>query len=381
MSKKEDLIEKKSAVFSQDVYEYVSSDIYTLDDFEDALEPYWKQFQEPGLRLKFYRSFWPKFEASVKEHETTCTNADCRISVFKDELEVYLEQEIKNLSLVSGEGFDSLQDEYERYIFLRTAYLIAKDVDPGTPYSIMISSDEIGQLLEFPRSKVVKLITDLGENGFVENVLGAKSFMLAPSGYEYLLELEKGAKAGFYLSDSIALENDTYYPNDSLDLSPPLPAETRIKIFIIYSHKDKTFKEELEKHLRPLIRGNFVELLSDTQILPGQNWNHEIRSNLSKANLILIFVSSDLFASDYSEEVEVKEAFSRKREGDSTLEIIPILVRACDWKTHSEIAKLNLLPYNGLPVAKWLDQDEAYTKIIEGLKLSITRLNGQVFPK
>jgi hypothetical protein len=244
----------------------------------------------------------------------------------------------------------------------------------------MVSSDEIGKLLDLQRPRVVKLLTDLGENGFVKNMMGAKNFMLTPSGYGYLLELEKGVKPGSYLSNSITLENDIHYPFGSLDSPPPLPAGTRIKLFIIYSHKDKTFKEELEKHLRPLIRGNYVELFSDTQILPGQNWNNEIRSNLSTSHLILIFVSSDLFASDYSEEVEVKEAFARKDKGDSTLEIIPVLIRACDWKVHSEIARLNLLPYNSLPIAKWMDQDEAYISIINGIKRVATKLTGQFFP-
>ena len=378
MSKKENLIEKKSAVFSQDVYDYVSSDTYTLDDFEEALEPYWKQFQEPGLRLKFHRSFWPKFEALVKEHEITCKNPDCRISGFKDDLELYLEQEIKKLSLVSGEGFNPIQEENDRFLFLRTAYLWAIQQNEGSPYSVVISTNNVANILGFNLQKADKILTDLGKAGLVQNFLGGDEFCVKALGFDYLLKEEK--MRANEIQDSQEGKNSSTALSEVSSTLPSLDSGTRIKLFIIYSHQDSRFKSELEKHMRPLVRGNYVDLFTDTQIEPGKDWNKEIRSNLSQAHIILILVSSDLFASDYSEEIEIKEAFERKAEGDTTLEILPVLIRDCDWKLHTEISKLNLLPYNGVPLANWLNQDEAYTKIIEGVKLTITRLNGQVFP-
>lgn len=376
MTKEENLIEKKSAEFSQDVFEHLESgDTYRLEKFEKKLEPYWRLFQDAELRLKFLRAFWPQFDALVKEHESRCNTPECGVSSFHLELDVYLKQEIKKLGILTGEDFDPLQEENERFYFLRTAYLIAKDHNASSPYSVVISTNEIATFLDFPIPKVEKMLVELSRAGFLKTFLGAGEFLVTTLGYEYLVEFERERQ----LAAQTGLE---YTPDDQSDVPlfpPPLPADTCIKTFIIYSRQDKTYKEELEKHLKPLVKSRRIEVFTDTQIEPGKDWNQEIRSKLAESHLVVIFVSADLFASDYAEEVEVKETFERKNNGDLTLEIIPTLIRPCDWKEHKEISKLNLLPKSGKPVSQWVDRDEAFTEIVKGVKRVVTRLTGQAF--
>lgn len=378
MTKEENLIEKKSTEFSQDVFEHLESgDMYRLEKFEKKIEPYWRLFQNPELQLKFLRAFWPKFDALVKAHETGCKAPECGVSSFHLELEVYLNQLIERLSILSGEGFDPLREEKEKFDFLRAAYLVAKGDSPGSPYSVMISTDGFANLIDFPKTKVIKLLTELGDNGFVTNTIGAGHFFVTTSGYEYLVEFERHKQQ---LAAQTSLEHTLDDERDEIFFPAPLPADTCIKIFIIYSRTDQPYKVELEKHLKPLVKSKRIEIFSDTEIEPGKDWDQEIRSKLAESHLVLIFVSPDLLASDYAEEVEVKEAFKRKNDGDSTLEIIPLLMRRCDWKGHPEISKLNHLPKSGQPVSQWVDQDEALTEILGGVKRVVARLTGQKTP-
>jgi hypothetical protein len=41
------------------------------------------------------------------------------------------------------------------------------------------------------------------------------------------------------------------------------------QVFISYSHNDKKWLDELEKHLKPYLRGSSIISWSDQQIAPG----------------------------------------------------------------------------------------------------------------
>ena len=201
----------------------------------------------------------------------------------------------------------------------------------------MISTDGFANLIDFPKTKVLKLLAELGDNGFVTNNLGARHFFVTTSGHEHLVEFERYKQQ---IAAQTSLEHTPDDEPDEIFFPAPLPADTCIKIFLIYCRTDQPYKVELEKHLKPLVKSKRIEIFSDTEIEPGKDWDQEIRSKLAESHLVLIFVSPDLLASDYAEEVEVKEAFKRKNDGDSTPEIIPLLMRYCGWKGHPEILKL-----------------------------------------
>jgi hypothetical protein len=76
-------------------------------------------------------------------------------------------------------------------------------------------------------------------------------------------------------------------------------------------------------------------------------------------------VSPDFFASDYCQQVEVKTAL--KRHEDGTARVIPIICRKVDWED-SGLDKIQSLPTDAEPIKSWLDHDEAYFNIVQGLK-------------
>lgn len=141
-----------------------------------------------------------------------------------------------------------------------------------------------------------------------------------------------------------------------------------VKVFISYAHKDEAHKDALIEHLTTLRRNGIISEWHDRKIVPGENWKNQISENLEQAELILFLVSSTFLASDYCFEVEFGRALAKHEEGSAQL--IPIIIRSCDWKT------TNLNPFQGLPkdaqpITTWTDQDAAWLNVVDGIKRSL----------
>jgi len=147
-----------------------------------------------------------------------------------------------------------------------------------------------------------------------------------------------------------------------------------LKTFIIYSSKDKAFREELEQHLSLLTETGILDVWSDKQILPGEEWDKSIEKQLNAAKLVLMLISVDFFSSEYIRHKEFKKAIARRTSGDAT--VIPIIVRDCSWEIHPVVSELQVLPKGGKPVNSrhWPDRDEAWSDVVRNLALFIKKL-------
>ncbi|MFM9946994.1 MAG: COR domain-containing protein [Saprospiraceae bacterium] len=137
------------------------------------------------------------------------------------------------------------------------------------------------------------------------------------------------------------------------------------KVFISYSKSDKVYLEQLKSMLSPLVRDGLLQPWDDTKLLPGEEWNASIRRELNTADIILLLVSSDLMATDYVWDIEMKEALARHERGDAV--VVPIIIRPSLWKD-APFAKLNALPEKGKAISTWDNPDEAWVEVGEKLK-------------
>jgi hypothetical protein len=143
-----------------------------------------------------------------------------------------------------------------------------------------------------------------------------------------------------------------------------------VKAFISYAHKDEMHKDALVEHLATLRRSGTITEWHDRKIVPGEDWKAQISDNLEQAELILFLVSSTFLASEYCFDVEFARALEKHREGSAQL--IPIVIRPCDWKT-SSLGAFQGLPKDADPVTKWPDHDEAWLNIVAGIKQNIAK--------
>ena len=144
-----------------------------------------------------------------------------------------------------------------------------------------------------------------------------------------------------------------------------------IEVFISYSHKDQTFRAELEIHLSNLKRQNIITSWYDGNIAPGAELKPQIRDHLKSAQIILLLISADFIHSDFCYSIEMKQAIDRHNAGEAR--VIPILLRPTDWQG-TPFDKLKMLPTDAKAVTRWRRRDDAFTDIVQGIRASINDL-------
>jgi eukaryotic-like serine/threonine-protein kinase len=137
-----------------------------------------------------------------------------------------------------------------------------------------------------------------------------------------------------------------------------------IEVFYSYAPEDDALREQLDKHLVVMKRDGVFDAWHQRRIGAGQEWRGTIDEHLKAARVILLLVSADFLASDYCWDVEMAQALARHDAGDAL--VIPILLRACDWKG-ARFARLRALPGNETPVTSWRNQDEAWESVAVGI--------------
>lgn len=145
-------------------------------------------------------------------------------------------------------------------------------------------------------------------------------------------------------------------------------AQNPLNTFIIYAREDKDVLLELKKQLIPLERSRQIALWYDGEIVPGEEWEKAIKTRLETADIILLLLSSDFFASDYIEKEELRAALARHERAEAV--VAPVIVRHCLWQAHPEIEKLQVLPDNAFPVyskKNWDSPDEAFANVAAGI--------------
>lgn len=140
-----------------------------------------------------------------------------------------------------------------------------------------------------------------------------------------------------------------------------------IQIFISYSHKDTSFKDELISHIYPLVRLNEIKLWEDGKIIPGQEWEIEIMNKLNESDVILCLISSDFISSEFCYSIELNEALAFHERKQKV--VIPIFVRACFWKK-LPIAKIQGLPK--IPISSHANKDEGWEEVVTGIDSSLS---------
>ena len=138
-----------------------------------------------------------------------------------------------------------------------------------------------------------------------------------------------------------------------------------MKVFTAYSHEDSRAQERLKVHLNLLHRQGLIEIWFDREIMAGSGLDEEISENLEACDLFLILVSPDFLASDYCYEQEMERALERRDEG--TAIVIPVIVEPCEWQ-ESPLRALKAVPYDGKPISKWDNQNDAYLDIVKEVR-------------
>jgi hypothetical protein len=150
-----------------------------------------------------------------------------------------------------------------------------------------------------------------------------------------------------------------------------------VSVFFSYSHRNRTLRDQLEKHLSVLKRQGIIGTWHDRNIDAGRDIDREIDQHLETSDLILLLVSPDFLASEYCWGTELERAMQRHDAGESV--VIPIILRPCDWK-EAPFGKLKVLPTDGKPVVSrhWKNTDTAFVDVAEGIRETVKSLRNRL---
>lgn len=146
-----------------------------------------------------------------------------------------------------------------------------------------------------------------------------------------------------------------------------------VRVFVSYAHDDAALLERLRAHLAVLEREGLISAWDDREILGGENWADEIDERLAAADIILLLVTADFIQSDYCWGKELKRALERNADPKDKAIVIPVILKACDWKTPA-LKRLQALPQGARPMADWKTEDHFFAEVVGGLRSRIERL-------
>lgn len=145
-----------------------------------------------------------------------------------------------------------------------------------------------------------------------------------------------------------------------------------LKLFISYSHKDESFKDELKDELIVLERTGKIDIWDDRKLIVGSDFDKEILHQLEVADVVCLLVSRNFIRSEYIWSKEMKKAIQRHEEG--TAKIAPIIISRVPNFNILPFANITALPTDAKPITTWEDPNAAWENVGYGITALINAL-------
>ena len=158
-------------------------------------------------------------------------------------------------------------------------------------------------------------------------------------------------------------------PTLQIPMSEPI---TRNQVFISYSHQDQEWLTKLQKHLKPMIRNQNMDVWDDTKIKPGAEWRKEIENALAAAKVAVLLVSPDFLASDFIADNELPRLLDAAEAKGLTIIWIPLSFSSYD---ETEIKKYQSAhpPNEPLDSLNSAQENKAWVDICRKIKAAVSR--------
>jgi hypothetical protein len=143
---------------------------------------------------------------------------------------------------------------------------------------------------------------------------------------------------------------------------------TRTKVFISYSQADKEWLKRLNRHLKPLIRDGSLDYWDDTHIQPGDDWQQEIRTALDRAQIAVLLISADFFASDFIDGDELPPLLAAAEA--KGVRILPVILSPSRIARDPRLARFQAVnspdrPLNKMPMP---EQEEVLDRLAQTIE-------------
>lgn len=141
---------------------------------------------------------------------------------------------------------------------------------------------------------------------------------------------------------------------------------TKLKLFISYSHKNEITLNEIKKFTKQLEYDSVIDIWYDRCIIDNTDFMDTIDNKLENADIICLLVSQDFIVSSACRKEKEKAYRLQKEKG---ILIIPIIESDCTWLDDKLFSKDLVLPTDGNSIKSYTDVCNAMMNIYNGLKV------------
>lgn len=145
----------------------------------------------------------------------------------------------------------------------------------------------------------------------------------------------------------------------------------RDQVFISYSHKDLSWLQRLQVHLKPLERVGIITRWDDTNIKAGAKWRDEIEHALNRARVAILLISADFLASDFIIKNELPPLLQAAASQGAM--ILPVIISPCRFEKMESLVQFQAVnspskPLTGLNKTK---REEIFVKVADAVEASL----------
>jgi len=146
-----------------------------------------------------------------------------------------------------------------------------------------------------------------------------------------------------------------------------LPATIPKKVFLSYARPLLNEAEKLRTHLAVQRRNGKIEFWYDQAMVVGDTWDETIKAKIEEADIFILLLSADFWASDYIHEHELPLIEKRYEAG---AKVMCVMVSANDFE-ETNWKRLQASPrLQGrlTPIQNWNNMDDAWKAVVDDLK-------------
>ena len=169
-------------------------------------------------------------------------------------------------------------------------------------------------------------------------------------------------------------EKTLFYLNQELGILPKVvhqkyQQETKLdrtKVFISYSHFDKEYLKDVQRHFKPF--KNQIDFWDDSKILPGQKWKDEIKKAIAETKVAILLVSTDFLGSEFITTDELPPLLE-SAEKDGAV-ILTVILKPCLFEEFDELNQFQAINSPNRAVSKMNEneREELYVNLVRQTK-------------
>jgi hypothetical protein len=168
-------------------------------------------------------------------------------------------------------------------------------------------------------------------------------------------------KVLFYIAQEIST-----FPQIARQKFSSNPLHERNKVFISYSHVDKAYLSDIQRHFKPFL--NQIDFWDDTKIQPGQKWKEEIKKAISETKIAILLVSTDFLGSDFIANDELPPLLEAAEKDGAV--ILTVILKPCLFEEFPLLNQYQAMnaPSKTVYSMDELEREELYVNLVRQTK-------------